>query len=474
MQRLPIPLHSAEARGSIATQEALVNWHAELVDRSRLTREQRYKSRFKLLPTPGAQEAANMPIPAHAPGPVQALHYFNDSLYMWLPGGLYRHNTDGNGFERVAGTHLERGRRPSVDISALEMAWVDGRGGAIIDRNGRSSNIDFGDQATPHSVVHLDNYFVFANDRQFFISQLLDGTALRPEDFASAEESPDKIVALSHNFKYLYVIGEKTIELWNNTGGPDFPFTRPNYSVIQRGTAFRETVVRLEDGIIFWVGDDRRVYAVSAYRPQIVSTHAVERDLQNAESASAWAYTEEGHWFYVLNIPGKTWCYDTTTQSWHNRRFHVKHDSQSSWFTISSQAQGQPPVVADDIRQKLYSLSLDSTMDDGRPVIRTAILPPFEHRRRRLFFRELEIELDTGIAPRADSDQSISLSWSDDNGHTFTPPIRQTLPAEGGYSQRVMFRRLGYGRQRTFRLDLSATAPYTIINIWAHVEIGDD
>jgi len=60
---------------------------------------------------------------------------------------------------------------------------------------------------------------------------------------------------------------------------------------------------------------------MEGYKPNRISTHAVEQSLLNQyiDDAIAWTYQLEGHECYVVTFPtiDITWCYDTASQMWH-------------------------------------------------------------------------------------------------------------------------------------------------------------
>ena len=85
-----------------------------------------------------------------------------------------------------------------------------------------------------------------------------------------------------------------------------------------------------------WLGPNDQglpiVWRASNYLPQRVSNHYVERQIQSystVSDATAYAYQEQGHTFYVLNFPtaGATWVWDVLTGVWHERGYwNARHD----------------------------------------------------------------------------------------------------------------------------------------------------
>ena len=68
-----------------------------------------------------------------------------------------------------------------------------------------------------------------------YSSALLDGTDYDALDFTSAESKADNLVAVFSDHSELWAFGTDTIEIYYNTGGTAFPFSRINQALIERG-----------------------------------------------------------------------------------------------------------------------------------------------------------------------------------------------------------------------------------------------
>lgn len=64
----------------------------------------------------------------------------------------------------------------------------------------------------------------------------------------------------------------------------------------------------------------------------------------------------------------------------------------------------------------------------------------------------------------------IFLEWSDDRGHTFGNPVGQPIGARGAYLTSVSWNRLGYGRDRVFRLTFSVPVQTAIQGAWIEAD----
>lgn len=66
------------------------------------------------------------------------------------------------------------------------------------------------------------------------------------------------------------------------------------------------------------------------------------------------------------------------------------------------------------------------------------------------------------------SEPQIMVTWSDDNGHTWSNTRHLALGKVGEYSKRVETRRLGAGRDRVFKI--RCTDPVNLVIVEARLE----
>jgi hypothetical protein len=145
------------------------------------------------------------------------------------------------------------------------------------------------------------------------------------------------------NNKLLYVFGSQSIEVWANTGdNPATPFSQLQGQYISIGCEAAASIVQLA-GTIFWLGrtvnGGGSVYVMEGQNGKEVTTKPVSLALQSygdLTQSIAYGYQEEGHYFYVLNVPGAptTWVYDFTENQWHERQS----------YTIPVEVPVPPPV----------------------------------------------------------------------------------------------------------------------------------
>ena len=388
--------------------------------------------------------------------------------------GLWAHQTNGSDFYVVSGTQFYKLTGPTATPTLI--GTVAGTGPVSIADNGTQifiaanpngyiynevTNV-FGPITDPDfpgavTVSYLDGYFVFnePNSQKIWVTQLLDGTSIDPLDFASAEGSPDGVVAILTDHRELWVFGTDTTEVWYNAGLLDFPLARIQGAFNELGCAAPYSVAKM-DNQVYWLGKDARgqgiVYKAAGYIGQRVSTHAIEWQMQeyaDISDATGYTYQQDGHSFYVLNFPSAntTWVYDVATGAWHERasltngEFNRHRASNQMFFNSTT-------VVGDYENGKIYEFDLNVYADDGAPQkwLRSwRALPTGANNLARTIQHSMQLDCETGVGlntGQGDNPQ-VMLRWSDDGGHTWSNEHWKSMGRIGRSGFRTIWRRLG-------------------------------
>ena len=322
------------------------------------------------------------------------------------------------------------------------------------------------------SVGYIDGYFVFnqPNSQLIWVTSLLDGTAIDPLEFASAEGSPDGVVGLVVDHREVWVFGTNSIEVWYDSGATDFPLQRIQGAFNEIGCAAAYSIAKLDNGL-FWLGADARgqgiVYRANGYTGTRISTHAVEWQIQQygtLSDAIGYTYQQDGHAFYVLIFPSAntTWVYDVSTQVWHERAgwsngAFTRHRSNCQ-MAFNNQI-----IVGDYANGNVYAFDLDVYADNGdiQKWLRSwRALPPGQNNLKRTAQHSLQIDMESGVGLNLGQgdDPQVMLRWSDDGGHTWSNEHWAPIGKIGEYYKRVFFRRLGMTlklRDRVYELSMT-------------------
>jgi hypothetical protein len=339
------------------------------------------------------------------------------------------------------------------------------------------------------TVGYLDGYFVFnePNSQKVWVTELLDGSSVDPLDFASAEGSPDGLVAINVDHREAWLFGTDSIEVWYDAGLADFPLTRIQGAFNEIGCVAAFSIAKL-DNALFWLGTDARgqgiVYRANGYTGVRVSTHAIEYAIAqygNLSDAVAYTYQQEGHAFYVLTFPtgNATWVYDVSTQAWHERAGWNTSLGEFTRHRSNCQCNfGGNIVVGDYQNGNIYTLDLEVYADNGgiQKWLRSwRALPTGANNLKRTAQHSLQLDCEsgTGLVTGQGSDPEIMLRFSDDGGHTWSNEHLSKMGKIGEYYRRVFWRRLGMTLKLRDRVyEISQTDPVKAVIMGAELVIS--
>jgi hypothetical protein len=334
-------------------------------------------------------------------------------------------------------------------------------------------------------VVYSGKYFVFNNKEtgQFFISGLTgsgvaDETTFDPTDAKEVEGSPDGLKAIVSDHLDLWLAGEKTIEVWFNSGDVNFPFERNQGAFVEVGISAPFSLAKMNN-TVFWLGRDESgegmVFQAKGYQPERISTHPIEQEIQSygdISDARSWTYQQDGHYFYILNFPSasKTWAYDSTTGLWHERAYLSNGQLYRDRADCHMYAFGKH-VVGDYENGNIYELTREVMTDNDQPILRRRRAPHLTADLDRVFYSAFELDAQMGIGLDGvgqGTDPQVMLRFSDDGGHSWSNEKWASLGKIGQTKSRARWRRLGKARDRVF--EITITDPVDVVLIGAKLE----
>lgn len=373
------------------------------------------------------------------------------------------------GTNNLIGTLSTSSGNVSIDENGLQLAICDGTF-VYIFTYATNVFVKVSDPDLPSpagAITFIDGYFVVnqVGTGKFYISSLYDGLTWSALDFATAESSPDNLLRPINAVGQLWLLGDKTGEIWTNTGASAFPFERISGAKMEVGILAPHTAVPV-DNSLFWVGKDNIgsgiVYRAQGFAPQRISTEPIEILLRQATSPStlrAYTYQEDGHSFYVITGGGlpTSPVYDISTQIWHERAFlntsgqFEPHLGQSGMFAFNKQ------LVVSRNNGAVYEMSLSYYSDNGVAIASERVYTHLSNENQRRRFNQLEIAMETGVGLQTGqgSNPLITLWISRDGGRTYSTGYTTSFGAVGNYKTRAVWRRLGYAFDLTFKIRIT-------------------
>lgn len=347
----------------------------------------------------------------------------------------------------------------------------------IVDPTGLFTGSDF--------IDYIDTFFLFnqPGTPQLYLS-LSNSLTFNALDFANKTGYADNLVRAYVMHREAWVIGQKTTEVWYDSGAADFALQEMPGVFIEQGCAAKYSIAKY-DTSLFWlsqnINGDRIVLEGHGYEAHRISTHAIEEELRNyavISDAVGYCYQQGGHAFYVLSFPtaDKTWVFDKATGEWHERAWM---DAQGNLHrhrgNCATLAYGKV-VVGDHSNGNLYAFDLDTFTDNGEPMQFIRSFPHIVDDAKRVFYQSLIADMQVGTDDGSLDDSTptdpplVSLRWSDTRGATWSSPITQSLGNAGNYLTSVQFQRLGMARDRVFELSWSCPIKTALQGAWIQTQ----
>lgn len=443
--KIPFASQSYMSESLPLSAQRLVNCYPEVLPAGA-------KVPLALFGTPGLKLHANV-----GTGPIRAMIRMAGDLFIVSGSSLYRLSSNGDvlnmgGIPGVGAVQMETN---GFQIAILAGTEPDD---LFIATDSTLVQVTDPDYPGASSVVFLDGYFIFTEPEsgRFFLSGSYDGAVFDALDFATAEGDPDNLVGAVVDHRELWLVGTSTTEVWYNSGAADFPFERASGAYIERGGIARGSIAKL-DNSVFWVGDDRVIYRADGYSPRRISTHAIEAVLTRYLGLGdllSFAYTQNGHAFYVLKKPNEfTFVYDVATGIWHERWSHEREDYRVSTFEEAFNLL----LVGDDRNGNVYRLDPQFYTENGETFVSRGTSPPLWAEGETATANTLIIGMEPGVGLTTGqgSDPQMMLRWSDDGGKTWSNEKWRSMGPKGHFKQRAKWDRMGQFRMRVYEFAIS-------------------
>lgn len=362
------------------------------------------RSDWKLTPAPGLKAFSTLTnASTDSSDRIRGVRNVEGRLYVVCGQSLFRINGNGTattiqenavpGTQRVSMTHNQ-------ETGGNTLVMTNGFGGWTYN-TGTATFAEITDEGFPGFKVcdFLDQYIVGIDPtgRFAFHSELANAGSYNTLDRYEAEAAPDRLVGQIVDHGQWWLFGERTTEIYTNTGAATGTFQRIPGSTIERGLAGTFAVAKL-DNSVFWVGDDGVVYRANGYTPVRISTHPIEQELSQCDLSLAFCmvYEDRGHKILYVTCPdGKTWGYDVATQEWHRRQSY----GRENWRMESLVRWSGGWFGGDKLTNKLQRVDWGYQDEDGQPLIAERITGILHGNQNRVQVHGIELVLDSGRVP---------------------------------------------------------------------------
>ena len=395
----------------------------------------------------------------------------NDFLYIVHRGTLYQINNAG--VKTALGTLSTTTGRVSLATNGNTIQIVDGTGyyTYIVSTSTYAVGAD-ADFVPAKTNTWIDGYFITdqaaSTDKTKWnrYAWSLDGISYNALDFASAEANPDPIVRVYNDNRELILFGQFTTEFHASNGNLDLPFSRQ--SVAEWGLAARETVAKMNNSIIYLAKNrmgKTQVIVLNGYTPQAVSNKSMSAIIDSygdVSNASAFSFMQSGHPFYIISFPtvGKSWMYDATTNIWSKVTYGLSETQYRGLFGATYSLLDKL-MVFDYENGSVYSINQSSYSDNGTPyVCELTTRHVFDENYVTIARLIVDMETGVGLTPddngtNAGNNPQVMLKVSKNGGRTYAIERWASLGKIGQYLARVLFNRIGRGKDFVFKVRIS-------------------
>ncbi len=483
MAKIALTQGAYEARAAIADAQKCINLYSE-----KNPKDSPFP--FTEYPTPGTVIETT----ATAAGEVRQVYTAsNGNLYVVVGDTVYY--VSSSFVWTVLGTLTTSTGFVSMKDNTLAVVIVDGTVFAFcIDLSNNDWNtVSATNFYAADMVDFMDTYLIFnrSGTNQFFFSlsnadfsMFVGGTAFDPLDIAAKTGNNDNIVGLRVMHRELWLIGVKTSEVWFDAGAQDFAFQAMPGAFVEHGCTALGSIAKYDLGL-YWLGQDSAganvVFRGAQYKAEIVSTKAIDREIAtypNPQGALGFTYMQEGHIFYVLQFPDAdvTWVFDIYEQRWHRRGWSDTNGILHRWRANCFTAYNGQLLVGDFENGNIYSLDLDTYLDNydgstGDAIVRTRSFPHTTNENDRLVHKNfiLAVEVGNKMSTATNDSDEVSLRWSDNAGRSYGEAVLQSFGETGGYLASLQWNRLGLARDRVYEASWSAPVKTSIQGAYLEV-----
>lgn len=451
--------------------QELINWYLEQ------SQDEHSKERWTLLGTPGTVQVASMLAGEVRggwvlPGGLQCLWVAGQNVYVMTVANTATAAAFATYSVKLVGAIASSTGQVSIrDNAAGGIAViVDGTSAGYVYNVAAGSLKAIADAGFygADKVVFVDGWLVFnkPGTQIFYTSPVYwDGVkAFDATYFALKDSSTDQLVTMIESLREIWLVGERTTEIWYDAGNQFFPFSRLQGVTLQVGTCAKHSITRFDTGLAWLAGSERGqnlVVMSEGYQVKPISSEAVANAINSypvVSDAIAYSYSEGGHTFYVITFPTAdvTWVYDKTADRWHKRSSGGTGHRHLSNCYANFQNQR---LVGDASNGLIYAFSRTVYTDNGAPLIalrRTAHVWDGDQR-ERLSHNKLQVQFRSGQGPATGqgANPQMMLRWSDDSGQTWSNQHLVAIGQTGDTKHRAIQRRLGAARDRIYEVTVS-------------------
>lgn len=291
-----------------------------------------------------------------------------------------------------------------------------------------------------------------------------------------ADTHPDNMLAgFSHNQQY-FGCGSESIEPYYNKGSGNPPYALITNSVKEIGIKAIHSIGQ-NKAFTYFLGSDLVPHRLSGLTLQAIGNPAIGQAITgytDTSDAYGMCFTLDNQEFYLLSFPtgNETWLFNETSSLWTN----LANGTGGDQHLISDhQFIYDKHLVADRRNGNIYELDFDTFTDNGAVIQRQRDTvsvdgATFGRADARVFMDRLRLRIEPGTS-LVTTESQIIMSYSDDNGRTWSSERWAPIGEQGEYGWIVEWLGLGDFFRRMFRFTMTDPIKWVLISASADVEL---
>lgn len=396
----------------------------------------------------------------------RASYYLDDKMFQVVKDTIFMvtadYNEEGlplfNHF--VLGTLNTETGPVGIADNNQQIIFVDGVNGYLYDLTTGNFGVitSPGFPTSPSTVAVLGNRFIVnkGETKESYYSAQGNGLSWGANDFFSMDLISDIVVAYATLNGRLYVMGQRSTEVWYVVRSPTLPF-RPQKPAIEYGCNALGAVAVGFDMIVwlsrtnYGIGGIRKISGqdLSAQISNESIDTIIDKSVDLSDSTAFLYKNDVGHIMYVINFNADdlSYMYDFNMNKW------SKLESNEGRFLANAYIDYKNHhYVLDYENPYMYEMSTDFNDDAGLAIKREVVSPvflspnPMSVNEYRLFLKQ-----GTGLESGIDQNPLISLEVSWDGGISYGESRSASLGEAGKRFTKTFWNTLGVSDSWVFR-----------------------
>lgn len=348
-----------------------------------------------------------------------------------------------NGLFGVSGTKLYNGNTEVGDIDGTDNVSFGGYENTLFVNAGQKiwtfdgsvlDDIAFPDAAPVSKIaVGASRLIALRKDTGTFYWSPPLGVTIDPLAFATAENSPDKLLDLLFIADRLYLFGSETVEVWPVAGDQDLPFQPLPGATFPVGIKGVGCATPLGRGFA-WITNYNEVCVDTP--ENIISDPELQVRISNSSFVHTWVFFVDDNEFLAVTLDNETWVYGVRNQLWST----FKSYQQSNWVCQCYENGYFGTIVDGTLAQWSGGYAdfggiLDRTFNGWAPLTSDP-----------LWLANVILRTNPGTTPFLSGEYSspvVELRTSQDGGRNWQNWQRQSLGLQGQYRVKTVWSSLG-------------------------------